>query len=449
MSSPRLAEKNHNSGKYCKTIKTSQAPDIYFVDDVSSPGNPPRPERDITQDLEREFQRPKPTPRPAFRRLNTPVATKDDPALTRRDSPVQAVRDIRDLRSQGTQRDPGTLGLQDAESERRSPSIVAPSTSNVKDIRKMAALTPSSHPRQGIKDIRNMAARPSPSSSQQGIKDVRSMAVPHPGMVDLRSLKAALPPADRPLMRPGAIRPAFKARGSVQERSAGAPRGRVGYQPRADQAAENIGDRSILRRENRTKRHRSLVGDADAKAEGPQYSEEEMAYMKDRDEALEPKETPYIPAVVTLESLAEYMPSLATGTMGMQHTIQRGFDKMIFNASLSQSMKAPSMEFLSLDEARERDALIARKEKEKDEFEPKPLNKQQLDLLLGKLLPEIPDVSEQAKDIGGGQIVAKLLQQVNRNPSYTSEDSMALAKRFKGLLPGTTTAKVKPVARAS
>lgn len=364
----------------------------------------------------------------------------NDPALIRKGLPVQPQRDIRDHRSHGTRRDhraSGSKGLgqrntQNVGSERRSPTTAVPTTSNVKD-------------------IRNMEAQPSHSRPQQGIKDVRNMAAVRPGTVDLRNMKAATPSADRPPnsygLRPGAVRPALKPRGSVQERSVGPPRERMGAQRQANEATDNIGDRSTLRREKRAKRQRSLIENADAKADGPQYSEEEMAYMKERDEALELKETPYIPAAVTLESLAEYMPSLATGTMGMQHTVRRGFDRMIFNASLDQHVEAPPMEFLSLDEARKRDALVARKEKEKDDFEPRPLTEQQLDILLGKLLPEMPDVSEQAKAMSGGQIVSKLLHQVNRNPSYTPEDSVALAKRFKRLLPGGAAAKPKPVSR--
>ena len=288
------------------------------------------------------------------------------------------------------------------------------------------------------------------------------MSAARPGTVDLRSMKAAAPPVDRsvarptitrtstgPPLQPGAVRPALRPRGSVQERSSGPPTGRIGAGRRNSESDEGFGDISTFRREKRTNRRRSLIDDGEAKGEGPQYSEEELAYMKERDAAMEPEETPYTPATITKESLSEYMPAIATGTGGLQNTVQRGFDKMVFHASLGGLVKAPPMEFLSLDEARKRDAYIARQEKKRDSYQPQPLSEQQMNILVGKLLPEAPDVTEQAKGMGGGQVVTKVLQMVNRNPSYTSEDAVALATRFKGLLPGAATARPKSTARAS
>ena len=336
-------------------------------------------------------------------------------------SPIGSHQGIRDLRSMAASRS----------ATRRPRSDDGPRVINV---------SPSAD------DVQNMAAKPSPSRPQQGARDLRNMAAAPAKTMDLRAMRAAAPSASvpRPPLRISRVL-SGSLTGSVQERASRPPR-TGSRRATVDESGEVIGDRSTLRREQRSRRKRSLLEGSEAKAEGPQYSEEEQAYINDREAALVPRETPYVPVPITLESLAEYMPSLSTNNTALQSTVQHGFERMLFNASLGSRVKAPPMEFLSLEEARQHDAKVAKLEGPRDSFETKPLTNEQMDTLLGKLLPEVPDVTKQTKELGAGQVVARILEQVNRNPSYTGKDSVAFARRYKSLLPGTTPAR--PAARA-
>ena len=444
-----------------------------------------RVKRDVTHDLEREFARPRRQsvqipgpPRPRGQ-------VGEDPALMG----AKAVKDYQEGKggsrsgvSRGHFRDGRLAGAaQEARSNTSSteqvPSQHAPvrnkakqsqgtaaqrspigSQQGVRDLRSMAASRSAKerpHSDDGSRitnaspsagDIQNMAAKPSPSRPQQGARDLRNMSAAPAKTMDLRAMRAAAPSVGvtRPPLRINRV-----ARGSltgpVQERASRPPR-TVSRRATVDKSGEVIGDRSTLRREQRSRRKRSLLEGSEAKAEGPQYSEEEQAYINDREAALVPRETPYVPVPVTLESLAEYMPSLSTNTTALQSTVQHGFERMLFNASIGSRVKAPPMEFLSLEEARQHDAKVVKVEGPRDSFKTEPLTNEQMDTLLGKLLPEVPDVAKQTKELGAGQVVARILEQVNRNPSYTGKDSMAFARRYKSLLPGTTPAR--PAARA-
>ena len=354
---------------------------------------------------------------------NAPVRNNErgSQGMAEQRSPRGSLQGIRDLRSMAANRS----------TQQRPRSDEGPRIINV---------SPSAD------HVQNMAAKPSPSRPQQGARDLRNMAAAPAKTMDLRAMRAAAPSTSvpRPPLRISRV-VSGPLTGSVQERASRPPR--IGSRrATVDQSGEVIGDRSTLRREQRSRRKRSLLEGSEAKAEGPQYSEEEQAYINDREAALVPRETTYVPVPITLESLAEYMPSLSTNTTASQSTVQHGFERMLFNASLGSRVKAPPMEFLSLEEARQHDAKVAKVEGPRDSFETKPLTNEQMDTLLGKLLPEVPDVAKQTKELGAGQVVARILEQVNRNPSYTGKDSVAFARRYKSLLPGTTPAR--PAARA-
>ena len=444
-----------------------------------------RVERDVTNDLEREFARPK---KQSFLKSGPPRPRGQvgaDPALMG----AKAVRDYQEGKggslsevSRGHFRD-GRLAraAQETRSNNSSTEQVAsqeaPIRNKARESQGMAAQRSTVGSQQGIRDLRsmaasrsaqqrprseegprlvnaspsagdiqNMAAKPSPTRPQQGARDLRNMSAAPAKTMDLRAMRAAAPSSGvtRSPLRISRVA-SGSLTGSVQERASRPPRtGSRGVT--VNESGEIIGDRSTLRREQRSRRKRSLLEGSEAKAEGPQYSEAEQAYINDREAALVPRETPYVPVPVTLESLAEYMPSLSTNATALQSTVQHGFERMLFNASLGSRVKAPPMEFLSLEEARQHDAKVAKVEGPRDSFETKPLTNEQMDTLLGKLLPEVPDVAEQTKKLGAGQVVARILEQVNRNPSYTGKDSVAFARRYKSLLPGTTPAR--PAARA-